>query len=96
MVQEALNNAHRHAGGQGQSVDVTYVDNYLVINVADGGPGFDTRQLIDWESHLGLAGMRERVESLAGQFEIDSAPNKGTRVLARLPLPIASTNGTHI
>jgi two-component system sensor histidine kinase UhpB len=36
--------------------------------------------------HLGLAGMRERVESLGGRFSVKSEPGKGTQVTARLPL----------
>jgi signal transduction histidine kinase len=35
--------------------------------------------------HLGLAGMRDRVESLGGHFEIESGPETGTRVTAWLP-----------
>jgi signal transduction histidine kinase len=37
--------------------------------------------------------MRERAESLGGQFRIDSAPGRGTRAIATLPL--ASTGGTN-
>jgi signal transduction histidine kinase len=40
----------------------------------------------EWEDHLGLAGMRERVESLGGSFRIESRQGTGTRVTAELPL----------
>jgi signal transduction histidine kinase len=43
--------------------------------------------------HLGLVSMRERAESLGGQFRIDSAPGKGTRAIATLPL--GNTGGTN-
>jgi signal transduction histidine kinase len=43
------------------------------------------------ETHLGLVSMRERAESLGGQFRIDSAPGRGTTAIATLPL--ASTGG---
>ena len=36
--------------------------------------------------HLGLQGMRERVELLGGRFDVQSAPDKGTVVRASLPL----------
>lgn len=45
--------------------------------MADGGPGFDPA-LIEPDS-LGLAGLRERIESLGGQFTLEST-SKGTRV----------------
>ena len=37
------------------------------------------------DEHLGLTGMRERVESLGGLFRIETKPGKGTRVIADLP-----------
>jgi signal transduction histidine kinase len=42
--------------------------------------------------HLGLAGMRERVESLGGHFTVESEIGKGTRVMARLPLQAEEGN----
>jgi two-component system sensor histidine kinase NreB len=58
----------------------------IQVEVSDQGPGFDVNQSIDWEQHLGLAGMRERVESLGGAFSVESSPNHGTRITASLPL----------
>jgi signal transduction histidine kinase len=84
VIQEALNNAYRHAGGINQTVIVNMAANQICIKVSDGGPGFDVDQQIDWEAHLGLAGMRERVESLGGLFQIESGNNKGTKVMAAL------------
>lgn len=86
LIQEALNNAYRHASGVGQQVQVRCEASYLHIEVSDQGPGFDVTQPIDGEEHLGLAGMRERVESLGGQFWIESDVSRGTRVIARLSL----------
>lgn len=86
FVQEALNNAFQHADGQGQKVLVKNENGLLQIAVADEGPGFDPNQPIDWDEHLGLAGMRERIESLGGEFQIKSEIKRGTTVLARLHL----------
>lgn len=88
LVQEALTNAYRHAGGKGQAVDVRWDDEYLVVKVSDQGPGFDTNHVTDWSQHLGLAGMRERVESLGGSFTVDSTQGHGSIVRARLLLHI--------
>jgi signal transduction histidine kinase len=86
IVQEALNNAFRHAGGVGQAVSAQCVAGRIQIEVSDQGPGFDVNQSIDWEQHLGLAGMRERVESLGGVFTVASSIDHGTRVTVSLPL----------
>ena len=87
IVQEALTNGWRHAGGAEQVVTVEGRDGRLRIEVADAGPGFDPSTIGASEEHLGLLGMRERAESLGGEFEIRSAPGHGTRVVATLPLP---------
>jgi signal transduction histidine kinase len=84
IVQEALNNAYNHAGGVGQQVRVTREENYMKIEVSDEGPGFDVARPLEWENHLGLEGMRERVEGLGGVYKIESGINKGTKIIARL------------
>jgi signal transduction histidine kinase len=86
IVQEALNNAWRHAEGAVPRVTVTESDDRLVVEVADPGPGFDPAVVQGSEAHLGLVSMRERAESLGGQFNVDSAPGRGTRAVATLPL----------
>ena len=86
LVQEALANAYRHAGGRGQAVDVQVGGGDLILSVSDEGPGFDTSQIIDGSKHLGIAGMRERLRAEGGSFELESAPGRGTRIVACLPL----------
>ncbi len=86
LVQEALSNAFRHGGGIEQKIKVKYEDNSLHVEVSDRGPGFDLAKAVDSEEHLGLAGMRERAESLGGLFTIETRPGHGTRVIAHLPL----------
>jgi signal transduction histidine kinase len=86
LVQEALNNAFRHAGGAGQAVSVGLHGDQLRVEVTDTGPGFDPDTVADDGQHLGLTGMRERVESLGGVFNIESQPGKGTRIRARFPI----------
>jgi signal transduction histidine kinase len=86
IVQEALTNAWRHADGATPTVTVVGADDKLTVEVADPGPGFVPTVADGSESHLGLVSMRERAESLGGQFRIDSAPGRGTRAVATLPL----------
>lgn len=90
LVQEALNNAFRHAGGVGQALHARREETDLVVEVRDRGPGFDVEKvhelMRDQGDHLGLLGMRERIESLGGSLFIDSKPGEGTRIVARLSL----------
>jgi signal transduction histidine kinase len=89
LVQEALNNAFHHAGGQGQQVSAECRQGVLEVQVADTGAGIDKGLQAATGSHrsrLGLVGMRYRVESLGGTFELESAPGQGTRVTARFDL----------
>jgi signal transduction histidine kinase len=84
-LQEALSNATRHGKGVRVVVHVQVEASLLWLKVADGGPGFDTAAVQPAE-HLGLAGMRERVELLGGRFTIESTPGAGTTVSAGWPL----------
>jgi len=86
IVQEALNNAYRHAGGVGQEVRVAFEAGRLRIEVSDRGPGFDSTLPLRKKERLGLAGMRERVESLGGMFRIERRQPSGTTIQALLPL----------
>lgn len=92
LIQEALTNAHRHADGVGQQVQVKNEINYMLVEVSDQGPGFDVAKSIDWEEHLGLSGMRERVESLGGVFKIESETGYGTKVITQIPLQTIGEN----
>jgi signal transduction histidine kinase len=86
LIQEALSNAYRHAGAVGQQIRVEAAAEQLQLVISDDGPGFDTTLKLETDEHLGLVGMRERVESLGGTFRVESAPGRGARVVARLPL----------
>jgi signal transduction histidine kinase len=87
LLQEALINGFRHAGGAGQQVDVTESDDYLMVEVSDNGCGFDPPTAAT-AGRQGLAGMRERVEILGGSFELNSAPKQGTTIRVILPLVV--------
>ena len=84
VIQESLNNAYRHAGGANQQIHVFMQEDLLVLEVSDDGPGLVDQPKAEFNGHLGLVGMRERVESLGGTFLVKSEPGKGTRITARL------------
>jgi len=80
IVQEALNNAVRHARAESITVDVDAADGMVTITVRDDGVGFDPAARAIRERRLGLTSMRERAESLGGKFTVETAPRAGTTV----------------
>jgi signal transduction histidine kinase len=84
VLQEALNNTFRHAGATSPEIRVSMDGDILTLEVFDQGSGFEMKSLSALNGHLGLVGMRERVESLGGHFSVESEIGKGTRVRARL------------
>jgi len=83
FVQEALNNAYRHGGGIEQSVTARVRNGEVRIEVRDQGDGFDPNEVRP--TSLGLAGLRERVDSLGGDFDIKTS-GAGTVVSMTLQL----------
>lgn len=83
FTQGALNNAYQHAGGLGQTVRGTHRDGVVEIAISDTGSGFDPGAKSGQDARLGLIGMRDRVNSLGGTFDLSSRPGVGTRVTAR-------------
>jgi len=88
LIQEALNNSYRHGKGTGQQVEVSCFEDELSIEISDLGPGFDVIEKIDQDIHLGILGMRERVESLGGSFQVESKLGQGTKISANIRLHI--------
>jgi PAS domain S-box-containing protein len=88
LVQEALTNVARHAGVQEAQVGLRITGDALEIAIEDAGTGFDPAAVLAAGASSGLPGMRERAVFLGGDFTIGSAPGAGTRVTARLPLPV--------
>jgi PAS domain S-box-containing protein len=90
VVAEAVTNALRHAAGAQVEISGAVQDRYLLVLVADNGPG----GVVDAEHPLGssgLAGLRDRVSAVGGTLRVTSEPRSGTEVVARLPLttPVA-------
>jgi two-component system sensor histidine kinase UhpB len=84
LVQEALTNVARHAGAGRVRIAVRETDEgNLAVEIDDDGRGMAGDAP---SAGLGLAGMRERVESLGGAFSLASVPSAGTTLVAILPL----------
>jgi signal transduction histidine kinase len=82
IVSEALTNARKYADADAVRIRVAPAAEGLLVEVVDDGSGG-----ADPASGTGLRGLADRIDSLGGRLEIDSAPGAGTRVSARLPLP---------
>ncbi|RBQ18241.1 sensor histidine kinase [Spongiactinospora rosea] len=84
IVQEALTNVSRHAGGTTASVRLGYDDRELVVRVDDEGRASPD---VPHVPGVGLLGMRERVTALGGTLAAGPRPEGGFSVRAALPAP---------
>ncbi|MDF2268672.1 sensor histidine kinase [Streptomyces coacervatus] len=85
IIQESVTNVVRHAGTRACRVTLDYRDDELALEITDDGLGRGSSS----DTGFGLAGMRERVALLHGEFTAAPRPEGGFRVTARLPLPVA-------
>ena len=79
VVTEALTNVAKHAGGAPTRVELARVDDLLVVDVADTGPGGAD------PDGGGLTGLRRRVEALDGRLMVVSPAGVGTTVRVEVP-----------
>jgi signal transduction histidine kinase len=91
IVQEALNNAVKHAQASVVQVRLQHAAGRIDLVVQDDGTGFDAERV----RGLGLLGMEERVHHLGGLFVIDSHPGRGTLVKIELPLAELAPDRTY-
>jgi PAS domain S-box-containing protein len=85
VLQEALRNSARHSGVALVEVHLWATSDEIHLKISDAGTGFD-RTAARESSGLGLISMEERLKVLKGTFSIDSQPNRGTTIHARVPL----------
>ncbi len=86
IAQEALTNIQRHAQAGTATVVLTYNTDSVGLRVSDDGRGFDPAQDFVPPHGWGLAGIKERAESLGGRLRVDSSPGKGTVVEVVIPV----------
>ena len=86
VAQEAITNVQRHAKAKSAEIKISYAEEAITLAVSDDGVGFDPGRGTASSKGLGLAGMRERVESLGGRLSISSLPGSGTRLEIRIPI----------
>ncbi len=95
VAQEALVNVARHSSARLVNVTIRKVPNAVLMRIEDKSMGFDVKEM--WRGrksqHLGMLGMKERVEMVGGRFMVESLPGKGTSIQARIPLGKGARKG---
>jgi signal transduction histidine kinase len=81
LIAEALTNIVRYSGAEGAGVTVAHDGDRVSVEISDDGNGG-----ADTSRGSGLSGLADRVEALAGTFQLDSPPGHGTRVRAEFEL----------
>ncbi|MGW2200546.1 sensor histidine kinase [Streptomyces sp. NPDC001774] len=89
IAQGALANVREHAGATSAALTLTYLDDQVVLDIADDGRGFDPSAARDGAGVRGhgLPAMRARVRQLGGTLTVESTPGEGTVLSAAIPLP---------
>lgn len=83
IVQEAIQNAVKHAAPSHMRIAVEQEENNYLLTVSDDGKGFDLSSV---SKSMGLANMQHRVQLLQGTVQFNSIPDVGTTVSIRLPV----------
>ena len=88
VAQEALTNVVRHAEAKMVQVAFKNHKKSVLMEIRDNGKSFNVQYVLlaRGKKHLGVLGMRERVEMVGGTFKIESSPGQGTLVSAEIPV----------
>jgi signal transduction histidine kinase len=87
IAQEGLNNVVKHSQAKNVEMELKAKDRVVEFSLKDDGVGFNYEQFLKERqslARLGLRGLKERVELLGGQMEINTAPDKGTAIIVKL------------
>ncbi len=87
VAQEALTNVARHAQANAVKLSIRLEPGHFCMRIHDDGRSFDAQHILHagGGKRLGLLGMRERLEMIGGALTIESAPDLGTTIVARIP-----------
>ncbi len=89
IVEEAVNNARKHAQAALISVTIARQGDVIVVEISDNGVGFNVSAVdanYDHRGSLGMVNMRERTELLNGTLNIESAEGQGTTITVVVPI----------
>jgi signal transduction histidine kinase len=95
-AQEALANVAKHARASRVGVTLSYMEHEIALDVRDDGRGFDPDGVVEvpaQDGGFGLVAMRQRIEGLSGTLQVESEPDVGTAISARIPAALAGVAG---
>ncbi len=85
-LQELLGNVRDHSNASQVRVMLDTDDKRVRVMVEDNGKGFDVEQVLGGpQKTIGLSALKERIELLGGELQVDSQPGQGTRVVMDVP-----------
>lgn len=97
MAREGVYNAVLHARASRIEVRVSFARDSLTLEVCDDGVGFDPDASFCAEDrHYGLAGLRERVQAVGGEFRLDTAAGCGTNLSVRMPRRVSGARSAMV
>lgn len=85
IAQEGLTNVRKHAQARQVTIRLVNRPDSVELTITDDGRGFDANRPAG-RQHVGLVSMRERAQSLGGDFCLATGPGQGTRLTVTLPL----------
>jgi two-component system, NarL family, sensor histidine kinase NreB len=85
ILQEALNNTHKHANARSVHVTLDSRGDSTVLIISDDGTGFSLRNKARRSKGLGLTGMKERAALIGGTLEMEFARGRGTTIFVSVP-----------
>ena len=83
IAQEALHNVVKHANAEKATIRIWRDADWVRLSVSDDGAGFDPEAVP--RGHLGLIGMRQRVDLVGGELRVESRRGRGTLIEASVP-----------
>jgi two-component system sensor histidine kinase DegS len=93
VIQEAIQNARKHARASRVDVDLSSNGGDVVVIIIDNGRGFSPdRVTTHGMGGAGLRGMRERAALVGGTIDVESSPGEGTRIELRIPISSAAVD----
>jgi two-component system sensor histidine kinase DegS len=89
LVQESLINVQKHSDADHVEVWVQITSEKIMVSITDNGVGFEVPERfgeLTQEKHFGLVGLKEMVEAVSGEFQVNSKPGSGCVLSVEVPL----------
>lgn len=94
IAQASLSNVAQHASATHAELTLTYLDDWISLDIVDDGRGFNPTAT-DRPGSFGLIALRERVEKLGGTLSVESQPGSGTAIAAAFEAPTLELTEGH-